>query len=96
MDQDRYATSIVTKYLDTATVKAGNFFNKTNLPYDRIFTKTDASTRDEQVKKFTREFNIHYRACIGSFIYLLYTRVALSFTVHKLARLSANPGKVHF
>ena len=29
-----------------------------------IFTKDDASTRDEQVDKLTRGLNIHYRACI--------------------------------
>ena len=43
-----------------------------------------------------REHNIHYRACIGSWIYLLSTIVDLSFAVHKLAKFSANPGKVHF
>ena len=61
-----------------------------------IFTKEDAYTSDEQVGKFTREFNIHYRVCIDSLIYLLSTRVYLSITVHKLANVSANPGKVHF
>ena len=44
----------------------------------------------------TREYNIHYRSFIGSFIYLLSTRVELSFSVHKLAKFSANPGKEHF
>ena len=61
-----------------------------------IFTRDDASTSDEQVEKLTREFNIHYRACIGSLIYLLSTIVDLSFSVHTLARFSSNPGKVHF
>ena len=61
-----------------------------------IFTKEDVSTSDEQVEKLTREYNIHYRACIGSLIYLLSTRVHLSFAIHKLAKFSANPGKVHF
>ena len=61
-----------------------------------IFTKSDASTSDEQVEKLNREFNIHYRYCIGSLIYLLSTRVDLSFVVHKLSKFSANPGKVHF
>ena len=79
VDQARYSTSIVTKYLDTATVKASARCFKTTLPSDTIFTKADASTSDEEVEKLTREFNIHYRACIGSLIYLLYTRVALSF-----------------
>ena len=53
-------------------------------------------TRDEQVEKLTREYNIHYRACIGSLIYLLSTIVDLSFAVQKLAKFSENHGKVHF
>ena len=44
----------------------------------------------------TREYSIHYRACIGSLTYLFSTRVYLSFAVHKLAKFSANPGKIHF
>ena len=59
MDQARYATSIVEKYLDTATVKASKKFYKTILLSDMIFTKDDTSTSDEQVEKLTREFSIH-------------------------------------
>ena len=61
-----------------------------------IFTKEDVSTSDEQVESLTREYNTHYRACIGSLIYLLSTRSDLSFAVHKLAYFSANPGNVPF
>ena len=89
VDQARYATSIVAKYLDTATVKVSTNFYKTELPSDMIFTKEDVFTSDEQVDKLTREYNIHYRACIGSLIYS-------SFSVHKLAKFSAKPGKLHF
>ena len=96
VDQARYATSIVAKYLDTATVKVSKKLYKTTLPADMIFTKEDVSTSDEQVERLTREYNIHYRACIVSLIYLLSTRVDLSFAVHKLAKFSGNPGKVHF
>ena len=54
VDQARYATSIVAKYLDTATVKVRNkFYNKT-LPSDMIFTKEDFSTSYEQVESLTR------------------------------------------
>ena len=94
--QARYATSIVAKYLDTATVKVSNKFYNTTLPAEMIFTKEDVSTSDEQVEKLTMEYNIHYRSCIGSLLYLLFTRVDFSFAVHKLAKFSANPGKVHF
>ena len=93
MDQARYATYIVANYLDTATVKANTKFYKTTFPSDMIFTKDDTSTSDEKVEKLTREFNIHYRACIGSLIYLLSTIVDLSFSVHKLLKFSSNPGK---
>ena len=79
MDQDRYATSIVAKYLDTATVKVSNKFYKTTLPSDMIFIKEDVSTSDEQVESLTREYNIHYRACIGSLIYIFVYKSRLKF-----------------
>ena len=53
VDQARYATSIVEKYLDTATVKVSTNFYKTTLPADMIFTKEDISTSDEQLEKLT-------------------------------------------
>ena len=96
VDQARYSTSIVAKYLNTATVKVSTKFYKITLSADMIFTEEYLSTSDEQVEKLTREYNIHYRAFIGSLIYLLSTRMDLCFAVHKLAKFSANPGKVHF
>ena len=75
VDHARYATSIVVKYLDTATVKASTKFYKTTFTYGMIFTKIDESTSSEQVEKLSREFKINYIACIGSLIYLLSTRV---------------------
>ena len=39
VDQARYATSIVTKYLNNATVKVSKKFYKTKLPADMLFTK---------------------------------------------------------
>ena len=96
VDQSRYATSIVEKYLDTATVKASKKFYKTTLSSDMIFTKDDTPTSDEQVEKLTRGFNIQYKDCIGSLIYLLSKRVDLSFAVHKLVNFSKNPVKVRF
>ena len=47
--QARYATSIVTKSLDTVTVKVSTKFYKTTFPSDMIFIKEDVSTSDEQV-----------------------------------------------
>ena len=50
VDQARYSTSIVAKYLDTATVKASNKFYKTTLPAGMIFTKEDVYKSDEQIE----------------------------------------------
>ena len=50
VDQARYATSILEKYLDTATVKLSTKFYKTTLPADMIFTKEDVSTSDKKVE----------------------------------------------
>ena len=82
--------------MDTSTDKTGRNFYKTTLPSDMIFTKADAYASDEQVEKLTRGFNIHYRYCIRSLIYLLSTWVDLSFAVQKLAKISSNPGKINF
>ena len=95
-DKARYDTYIVANYLDTDAVKTSTKFYNTTFPSDMIITKDDASTSDEQVENLTREFNIHYRACIGSLIYLLYTRADLIFSVHKLATFLLDPGKVRF
>ena len=46
VDQDRYATSVVVKYLDTATVKVSTKFYRTTLPADMIFTQEDVSIGD--------------------------------------------------
>ena len=80
VNQARYSTCIVATYLDTATDKATTKFYNTTLPADMIFTKADASTIDEKIEKLTREFNIHYRACIVPLIYLLSTRVDFFFS----------------
>ena len=53
VDQVRYVTSVVAKYLDTAIVKTSKKFYKTIFPFDIIFNKSDASTNDEQVYNLT-------------------------------------------
>ena len=58
VDQAIYTTSIVSKYLDTVTVKVSTKFYKTTLPADMIFTKEDVSSSDEQFDKLTKKYNI--------------------------------------
>ena len=50
VDQARYATSVVTEYLNTATVKVSTKFYNTTLTANIIFTKEDVSARHEQVE----------------------------------------------
>ena len=90
VDRAIYATYIVAKYLGTATIKISAEFYKTTFLYDIIFAKEDSSTSDDQVEKLARGFNIPYKYCIGSMIYLLSTREDFSFAVHKLARFLSN------
>ena len=61
-----------------------------------VFTKEDAYTSDAQMEAMSIQYNIYYRACVGSLIYLLSTIFYLCFAVHKLAKISSNPGKAHF
>ena len=83
------------KYLDTSIVKKSTKFYTTTFLSDMIFTKDEVSTSYEQVDKFTREFNIHHRACIGPSIYLLFIVVYLSFSLHKLAKFPSKPRKLY-
>ena len=46
MHQDRYATAVVSKYLDTDTIKESPEYYKTKLPHDMVLTKEYASTSD--------------------------------------------------
>ena len=77
LDQARYATSVFATYLDTSTIKENSRFHKTTLTPDMIFTKEYSYTIDEQVEVITREYNIHYRTCMGTLIYILSTTVDL-------------------
>ena len=65
VDQLRYATSVVAKYLDTDTIQENSKFHKTTLPHDIALTKDDASTSDEKVDVLYRYYNINYRYCMG-------------------------------
>ena len=54
IDQARYSTSVVEKYLDTATVKTSKNIYKTAFPSDIIFTKADLYASDDQIERLTR------------------------------------------
>ena len=86
--QDRYATSLIVKYPDTATIKENSRFQKNTLTHDMIFIKEYASASDKQVGVLYRELKNYYRSCVGSLIYLLSSRSDLCIAVHKMAKFS--------
>ena len=55
VDQDRYVTSGVSKYIDTSKIKEFFEFHKTTLHHDMVFTKEDAYTSYEKVEALSRE-----------------------------------------
>ena len=93
MDQAIYYTSVVSKYLDTVTIKENSMSHKNNLPHDTIFTKEDASVSDEQGEVLSRYYNIHYRACVVSLVYISSKKVDSCFAVHKLEKCHRIPVK---
>ena len=53
--QARYVTAVVSKYLDTYTIKENPKLHKTTLLSYMVFTKEYSSTSDEQVEPLYRE-----------------------------------------
>ena len=50
VDQARYASYVVAKCLEIATVNVSTNLYETKFPADMIFTKEDVSTSDKQVE----------------------------------------------
>ena len=95
MDQSRYAKSIVTRYLDAAGVKKSNMPHGSILPMSLTLTSKDLAETPEESSKLQEAYNIDYASCIGSLIYLSYTRPDITFAVNKLAKYSRQPGEQH-
>ena len=55
VDQARCDSSIVEKYLDSATIKETSKLYKTTLTHDMIFNNEDTSTSNIQVEVLSRE-----------------------------------------
>ena len=66
VDEARYSTSVVAKYLDTTTIKENSEFHKTTLTHDIKLIKEYLSIIDEKLGVLSIEYNIQYRAYVGS------------------------------
>ena len=49
VEQARYNTAVVSKYIDTSTIEENPKYQKTTLPHDMMFTEEYSSSSDEQV-----------------------------------------------
>jgi hypothetical protein len=96
LDQSRYCTAIVKKYLDVAGAPKVDRAHSTPLPLDFILTSNDCSTDEAAAKALEREYNIDFASCVGSLIYLGMTRCDVVHTVNKLAKFTRQPGRNHF
>jgi hypothetical protein len=95
MDQSRYTKSIVTKCLEAAGVKKSNMPHGSILHMSCKFTSKDLAEIPEESSKLQEDYNIDDTSCIGSTIYLSYTRPAISFAMDKLDKYSRHPGEQH-
>jgi hypothetical protein len=95
MDQSRYAKSIVTRFLEPAGVKKSNISHGSILPASFILTSKDMTETAHESSKMQEDYNLDYASCVGSLIYLSYTRPDITFAVNKLARYSRQPGEPH-
>ena len=71
VDQARYATFIVAKYLDTATVNASTKFYNTTFPPDMILTKYDTSTSTRYIFEFNTSLPSHRHRILSVVVKIL-------------------------
>ncbi len=96
LDQSRYCSGIVKKYLESAGAPKITRHHETPLALDFIPTADDCSETEEEAKTLSVSYNIDYASCIGSLIYLAMMRGDIVYAVNKLAKYSRKPGKNHF
>jgi hypothetical protein len=95
LNQTRYCSSIIKKYLDSVGCKNVSRKHTIPLPCDFVPTSEDCSETEEKAAIFMDEYKLDYASCIGSLIYLSQTRSVIIFAVNKLARYMRKPGKAH-
>jgi len=93
LDQTRYCSSFIKKYLDSVGCKNVSRKHTIPLPCDFVPTSEDCSETEEKSEILMDEYKLDYASCIGSLIYLSQTRSDIIFAVNKLARYMRKPGK---
>jgi len=95
VDQSRYCTSLVKRYLDKAGCKNVTRVHVTPLPLDFVPTIDDLAKDEAASLVLQEEYNLDYASCIGALIYLALTRTDIIFSVNKLAKFTKRAGENH-
>jgi hypothetical protein len=88
MHHSRYTRSIVTRFLEAAGIKKSNMSHGRILPINYALTSKYLATTPEEFSEMQEAYNLEYASCIGSLVYLSYTRPYIIFEVNKLEKYS--------
>jgi hypothetical protein len=95
MDNSRYAKSIVTRFLESSDIKKSNMPHGSINPAIFVLTSKDLITMPKKFSEIQDAYNLDYASCIGSLIYMFYTRPDNSFAFNKKEKYSKQPGEKH-
>ena len=100
IDQSRYIALMCNRFMPNIgienIIKREMLKYAAPLPTECIASKADNSENYMQVKELEKEFGFEYASLIGMLIYLMNTAFILHFSITKLARFMALPGRTHF
>jgi hypothetical protein len=99
LDQSRYAALICTRFIPTLPVSAMTPEDREKyrqvLPSGFVATKKDMANDMLEVKRLEDEFGFKHASVIGMLIYSMNTFFHLHFSIRKLAKFMARPGRLH-
>jgi hypothetical protein len=94
IDQSRYTTPILTRFLESAGIKKINLSYDSILPIDYVLTSNDLTTTPDESSEIQEAYNLEYASCIVPLMYMSYKSPGIS-SVNKLAKYSNHPGEKH-
>jgi hypothetical protein len=86
---------IVTALLESAGVKKNIMPHGSILPINYDLTFKYLTRTPEECSEIQEAYNLEYASCIGSLIYMSYTKPDISFAVNKLKKYSKQPAEKH-
>ena len=90
------ASSFLPQFATSNIATAEKTKYQSPLPATFIPSKQDQSANYLKVKELEEEFGFQYSSAIGMLIFLINTTSVLQYAIHKLAKFTALPGRLHF